>query len=130
MNFGLHKVAMNGYSGAVRIMEMLVRIKGLEVHFRQSFVKDCKESWQHNFNIKWIPPSPESIALNVDGSSLGNPGPAGYGGVLRNTYGQWLKGFHGSVGVSEILQAEQIGILENLKIAWEDGYRSIECWSD
>ena len=33
--------------------------------------------------IKWIVPSEPFIKLNTDGSSLGNPGLAGAGGILH-----------------------------------------------
>ncbi|KAJ1404893.1 Ribonuclease H-like superfamily, partial [Sesbania bispinosa] len=43
--------------------------------------------------VKWLPPQEDEIALNVDGSSMGNPGPAGFGGLLRDHQGSWMKGF-------------------------------------
>lgn len=48
----------------------------------------------------WTPPLPGVLKVNTDGSSQGNPGPAGIGGVGRSFYGevQFLfsvyKGFH------------------------------------
>lgn len=38
-------------------------------------------------SMEWIPPPPESIKLNFDGASKGNPGPARYGCVVRNCHG-------------------------------------------
>ncbi|KAK7247414.1 hypothetical protein RIF29_42297 [Crotalaria pallida] len=32
--------------------------------------------------VAWLPPMGEDVVLNVDGSSMGNPGQAGYGGSL------------------------------------------------
>jgi len=40
--------------------------------------------------------------LNVDGSSLGNPGASGFGGVLRNSDGSWIGSLSGSVGFSNV----------------------------
>ena len=37
--------------------------------------------------IKWHPPPPSFLKLNIDGSALGNPGLAGAGGVLRDHWG-------------------------------------------
>lgn len=41
--------------------------------------------------------------LNVDSSSLGNPGPAGFGGLLRTHEGEWLVGYYGSIWFLENL---------------------------
>lgn len=37
--------------------------------------------------ISWLQRDRVGTILNVDGSSLGNPGPAGFGGLLRNSEG-------------------------------------------
>jgi hypothetical protein len=37
--------------------------------------------------IRWHPPPEGYIKVNVDGSSFGNPGNAGFGGLLRNDRG-------------------------------------------
>jgi len=44
--------------------------------------------------------------VNVDGSSFGNPGNAGFGGLLRNDIGVWLHGFSESCGRASTLLAE------------------------
>ena len=38
--------------------------------------------------------------LNTDGSSLGNPGPAGRGGVIRDIEGAWIMGFMRNIGIT------------------------------
>lgn len=40
--------------------------------------------------------------LNVDGCSLGNPGRAGFGGLIRNEIGEWLVGISGFIGHTPI----------------------------
>ncbi|KHN14078.1 hypothetical protein glysoja_033305 [Glycine soja] len=43
------------------------------------------------------PPDPNTIKINTDGSSFGNPGISGYGGVFRNEHGHvasWFLGQH------------------------------------
>ena len=36
--------------------------------------------------------------LNTDGSSSGNPSRAGGGGIIRNSYGEWVSGFARAIG--------------------------------
>ncbi|KAK7260572.1 hypothetical protein RIF29_26725 [Crotalaria pallida] len=79
-------------------------------------VSVCYVSWQH--------PNDNFIALNVDGSSLGNPGHAGYGGLIRNAQGEWLCGF---VGVSNNIHMELLAVLHGLQLAWNSGYRYVVC---
>ncbi|XVF26807.1 hypothetical protein REPUB_Repub14bG0050700 [Reevesia pubescens] len=38
--------------------------------------------------VLWLAPSLGSLKFNVDGSSLGKPGPAGIGGILRDDKGE------------------------------------------
>ncbi|KAJ1404238.1 Ribonuclease H domain [Sesbania bispinosa] len=80
--------------------------------------------------IHWVKPPLGHVALNVDGSSMGNPGMAGFGGLLRDCAGAWLQGFCGSVGVAEVLKVELLAILHGLNIAWRDGFKTLQCFSD
>lgn len=68
--------------------------------------------------------------LNVDGSSLGNPGPAGFGGVVRNEHGGWCFGYSCSIGVSELLKAELLALLAGLQLCWSRGFRRVVVHSD
>lgn len=43
--------------------------------------------------IKWERPLRGWCKLNTDGSSLGNPGAAGGGGVIRDALGAWIQAF-------------------------------------
>ena len=45
----------------------------------------------------------DTIILNVDGSALKNPGKSGYGGLIHKHDGSFLRGFFGSMGISNIL---------------------------
>lgn len=69
------------------------------------------------------------MKLNVDGSSLGNPGKAGFGGLFRNSNGEWLAGFSGSCGISSNLKAELLVIAHGLDLAWNAGYKDVICES-
>ena len=56
--------------------------------------------------ISWCFPPPTWFKLNSDGFSLGNPGKAGGGGLIRNDRGEWLKGYARNVGYSTIVAVE------------------------
>ncbi|KAK7258939.1 hypothetical protein RIF29_24531 [Crotalaria pallida] len=72
--------------------------------------------------VSWQPLNDNFVALNVDGSSLGNPGHAGYGDLIRNAQGEWLCGFVGHVGVSNNIHMELLVVLLGLQLAWDSGY--------
>lgn len=46
----------------------------------------------------WLPPTIHPYKLNFDGAAKGNPGPAGYGGIFRNSEGAVRHIYHGSLG--------------------------------
>ncbi|KAK2424386.1 TMV resistance protein N [Trifolium repens] len=56
--------------------------------------------------ISWHPPPKNVIKVNVDGSSIGNSGLSGFGGLLRNTFGGWITGFSGSCGFTSNINVE------------------------
>lgn len=68
-------------------------------------------------NIVWIKPDPSWMKLNTDGVSKGNPGDAGCGGILRNEYGHWLRGFTYHIGSCSAYVAELWGIYVGLLFA-------------
>lgn len=74
---------------------------------------------QHNSNrrerlVHWHPNRDIGVVLNVDGSSFGNPGRTGFGGLLREDDGTWIAGFIGYVGFSTNVHAELMAILYGL----------------
>ncbi|XP_057419022.1 uncharacterized protein LOC130713254 [Lotus japonicus] len=80
--------------------------------------------------VRWQPPRENFVALNTDGSSLGNPGAAGIGGVVRSEHGNWLLGYAGSIGEADSLLAELVSILRGLEVCWDHGYRQVDLFSD
>ena len=42
--------------------------------------------------VSWAHPPPSFVKLNTSGSSLGNPGCAGFGGLIRDEGGVWICG--------------------------------------
>jgi len=80
--------------------------------------------------VKWIPPLNNIIKVNVDGSSLSNPGRSGFGGLIRNNNGDWLLGFSGFCSITSCLAAELYAIFHGLRIAYDAGHMNIILESD
>lgn len=71
------------------------------------------------------------VVLNVDGSCLGSPIRAGYGGIIRNSAGFYLSGFSGYIPAStDILFAELSVMHRGLSMAVETGIEELVCYSD
>jgi ribonuclease HI len=65
----------------------------------------------------WSPPPSGFIKLNFDGASRGNPGPAGFGAVLRDHAGQIIHLAAGFLGENSNNVAELTSLLRGLQIA-------------
>ncbi|KAK7269022.1 hypothetical protein RIF29_21737 [Crotalaria pallida] len=68
--------------------------------------------------VTWNPSCMLGVVLNVDGSVMGNPGAAGFGGLVRTNEGKWLCGFAGHFGTSNNIHMELLAIYQGLVIAW------------
>ncbi|KAK3231064.1 hypothetical protein Dsin_002945 [Dipteronia sinensis] len=69
--------------------------------------------WQLSKNrvmVKEVPPMSDRLKFNVDGSAIGKPGPAGVGGVLRDSNGKVLCMFSLFVGNQDSNSAEVLAI--------------------
>ncbi|KAJ1405402.1 ribonuclease H [Sesbania bispinosa] len=72
-----------------------------EILIAFSVMNTCKpDRW-----VSWIAPREGVVAINSDGSALGCPGRAGFGGLIRNHIGEWIMGYYGSNGSSNVLHA-------------------------
>ena len=67
----------------------------------------------------WSPPREGFFKLNFDGASKGNPGRAGFGGILRNALGQAVWVFFGYIGQDTNNSAELEGLLHGFQLARE-----------
>ena len=65
----------------------------------------------------WSPPMVNSFKWNVDGSSLGKPGPSAIGGVLRNHHGHLLGMFFVPVGILDSNIAELRAIVKAIELS-------------
>jgi probable phosphoglycerate mutase len=71
------------------------------------------------------------VAVEADGGSRGNPGPAGYGAVVRtHPTGEILIERYGSLGVATNNVAEYSALVAGLARAVEAGVRELEVRSD
>ncbi|XVF28715.1 hypothetical protein REPUB_Repub15cG0054000 [Reevesia pubescens] len=61
-------------------------------------------------------PDPGSVKFNVDGSAKGNPGPAGCGGVLRDSSGAIFAMFSGPLGIQVPTAADLLAIRTDLEV--------------
>lgn len=78
------------------------------------------------------PPSspPEAVIANIDGGARGNPGPAAYGVVVRNSKGEVLAELSDYLGLQTNNFAEYSGLLAALDYAVRQGYKSYKIFSD
>ena len=66
---------------------------------------------------KWLPPPAGFLKINTDGSSRGNPGSTGIGGIGRDSSGSMVFIFLANKGVQTVNRMEGLAILYALKRA-------------
>ena len=76
--------------------------------------------------IKWLKSPIGWMKLNTNGAFLGNPRAAGAGGLIRNSSGEWVKGFARSVGFATSITAEFWALRDGLILASQMGLQNIE----
>lgn len=67
--------------------------------------------------IMWSPPMTNRFKWNVDGSSIGKPGPSGIGGVLRNHHGILLGIFSMPIGILDSNVAELRAVVKAIELS-------------
>ena len=85
---------------------------------------------QSTIMVSWAHPPPGFVKLNIDGSSLGNPGVAGFGGLIRAEGGVWVLGFSNYIPWADNLCVELLALRFGLQLAWQHGFRKIICEVD
>lgn len=79
-------------------------------------------------------PAPRSttpaIKANIDGGARGNPGPAAYGAVIRNSKGEIIAELADYLGIQTNNFAEYSGLLAALEFAVREKYLSLKVLSD
>ena len=75
---------------------------------------DCKK--KKSIVVKWLLSPSGRVKLNVDGSSLGNPGEAGSGGILRDELGRIILAYSCYLGTQNNTFAEISALLIGLRL--------------
>jgi len=75
--------------------------------------------------IIWQPPVFDWIKCNIDGASLGNPGPSSCGGIFRDKNADFLGAFAYNLGISNSLIAELNGAMFAIELAHHRGWNHI-----
>ena len=77
-------------------------------------------------SVSCTKPSSGWHKLNTDGASLGNPGKSGGGGLIRNSQGNWIKGFSRPIGFTTSVMAELWVLRNGLYLAIQLGINFLE----
>ena len=81
--------------------------------------------------VRWNSNNHNCFMLNADGSCLGSPLWAGFGGIIRNSAGLFITSFSGHLATtSDILLAELTTIHRGLLLAIDTGIDEMVCYSD
>ena len=70
------------------------------------------------------------ITAHVDGGARGNPGPAGYGAIIKDEHGQVLAELYEGIGISTNNVAEYRGLIAALQWALAHGHTRVHIKSD
>lgn len=81
--------------------------------FSLCYYSKCHE----NIFVKWLPPIIHWHKLNCDGSSRGNPGPEGGGGIIRDHNGVFKLAYYDFYGTVSSMVAEAKSALRGLQLA-------------
>ncbi|XP_022852508.1 uncharacterized protein LOC111374112 [Olea europaea var. sylvestris] len=73
--------------------------------------------------VSWRKPADGWVKLNIDGSSLGNPGPCGGGGVIRDHHGNMIAGFSATYGFGSNNEAELRVVINGVELCKEMGFQ-------
>lgn len=114
------------------VQSLVIRVWSLVQSILNAYGLTCNDHLSTRLprEVIWQRPVGNSVVLNVDGSAISNPSEAGFGGLIRDSDGVFLKGFFGSVGVSSILYAEVMALYHGIQLCWNEGYKEVVCYSD
>ncbi|XP_058099842.1 uncharacterized protein LOC131244216 [Magnolia sinica] len=80
--------------------------------------------------VRWVVPSSGWFKLNIDGSSCGNPGLSGGGGLCRNDSGALIFAFYVGYGMGSNNRAELRAVRDSLSLCRSFGLSTVEVETD
>ena len=93
------------------------RFSSLAIELKFSLPQKVDKPPKEKILIGWKPPSSGFLKLNTDGSALGNPGLTSAGGLIRDSNGNWVRGFSRFIGTTNSFAAELWGLRDGLELA-------------
>ncbi|CAN1750621.1 Putative ribonuclease H protein At1g65750 [Linum perenne] len=114
-------------SSAIRIHSWFSIIKAANQH--QELIKG-KQTERVRRDIAWEPGEEGWVVLNTDGSVKKDCSKAAAGGLIRDANGRCLYAFCFNLGRCSIMRAELRGVIEGLRMAWEEGFRKVKARVD
>ena len=98
--------------------------KALELHFFASPYKDAIT--RVCIPVRWSKPASGWVKLNTNGSSLGNLGIAGGGGLINEEEGKWIAGFARKIGLTTSFIAELWALCDGLNVCLNYNFAAVE----
>src|SRR5690242_13194375 len=83
-----------------------------------------------SFHSAAVGESASELLINVDGGARGNPGPAGYGALVRDGAGNTVAELSEFIGIATNNVAEYRGLLAGLEYAQSHHARAVKVYSD
>lgn len=97
--------------------------------FSHTSLNDMMRDWCVSLDAlvlsDWVPPPDGVFKLNFDGSSLGNPGEAGYGCIVQDENEKVIMVCCGLVGICDSTKAECLGLLVGRRELKALGFQSV-----
>ena len=69
-----------------------------------------------SIQVRWNAPPDKWFKLNSDGSSMGNPGKAGGGGIICDFKGDWVSGYARAIGFTTSVAAELWALRDGINL--------------
>lgn len=105
-------------------------LKNWNLEFKSPITANITPPNRSTSPSSWSPPAPYSFKLNFDGAAKGNPGPAGYGGIIRNHKGESLQVYYGTMGSDTNNVAELEGLWQGIRLADQNHLYPLEVEGD
>ncbi|XP_012857145.1 PREDICTED: uncharacterized protein LOC105976424 [Erythranthe guttata] len=118
-----HLRALNDAFLGKRPMKLMGRLIIQQLNLEVKSPSLTRGSW-----IKWNPPNPLQVKVNVDGSRKGDE--CSGGGLIRTHDGSFIRGFSNFYGQGTHILAEAQTILDGLRICHEMGFTQVKVESD